>query len=62
MPKAGTHSFRRVLREHLAEEDLEQVGLFVSKRFPFAQFEGIRQGHITLQQIRPCLESDKFAE
>jgi hypothetical protein len=62
IPKTGTHSVRRALREHLAEDDLEQVGLFVSKRFPFAQFEGIRHGHITLQQIRPCLESDQFAE
>ncbi len=61
IPKTGTHSVRRALRGHLAEDDLEQVGLFVSKRFPFAQFEGIRHGHITLEQIRPCLESDQFA-
>lgn len=60
IPKTGTHSVRRALRVHLAEDDLEQVGLFVSKCFPFAEFEGIRHGHITLQQIRPCLEGDQF--
>lgn len=60
IPKTGTHSVRRALREHLAEDDLEQVGLFVSKRFPFAQFQGIRHGHITLRQIRPCLEPGQF--
>ena len=60
IPKTGTHSVRRALRAHLAADDLEQVGLFVSKRFPFAEFEGIRHGHITLQQIRPCLEGDQF--
>lgn len=60
IPKTGTHSVRRALRAHLAEDDLEQVGLFVSKRFPFAEFENIRHGHITLQQIRPCLEDGQF--
>lgn len=60
IPKTGTHAVRQALRAHLAEDDLEQVGLFVSKRFPFAEFQGTRHGHISLQQIRPCLEPDQF--
>ena len=34
IPKTGTHSVRQALREHMGPEDLEQVGLFVQKRFP----------------------------
>lgn len=60
IPKTGTHSVRQALREHLAEDDLEQVGLFVNKRFPFAEFADIRHGHLSLQQIRPCLEPGEF--
>lgn len=62
IPKTGTHSVRQALREHLAEDDLEQVGLFVEKRFPFAEFADIRHGHLSLQQIRPCLEPAEFDE
>lgn len=60
IPKTGTHSVRQALRHHLGDGDLEQVGLFVNKRFPFAEFADIRHGHISLQQIRPCLEQDQF--
>ena len=31
VPKTGTHSVRQALREHMSEEDIEQVGLFVAK-------------------------------
>lgn len=61
IPKTGTHSVRQALRQHLSAEDLEQVGLFVSKRFPFPEFEGVRHGHISLQEIRPCLGDETFA-
>lgn len=60
IPKTGTHSVRQALRQHLGVDDLEQVGLFVSKRFPFAEFADIRHGHINLQQIRPCLDEGQF--
>ena len=61
IPKTGTHSVRQALREHLSEEDLEQVGLFVNKRFPFEELAAIKHGHITLQQIRPFLGEEAFA-
>jgi hypothetical protein len=60
VPKTGTHSVRQALRQHLGANDLEQVGLFVNKRFPFAEFADIRHGHISLQQIRPCLDEGQF--
>lgn len=62
IPKTGTHSVRQALREHLSAEDLEQVGLFVNKRFPFEELAAIKHGHITLEQIRPFLGEQAFAE
>jgi hypothetical protein len=61
IPKTGTHSVRQALRAHLSAEDLEQVGLFVDKRFPFEELAAIRHGHISLQQIRPFLGEEAFA-
>ena len=62
IPKTGTHSVRRALREHLGPEDLEQVGLFVKKRFPFPEFANIQHGHISTRQIRPVLGDEEFAK
>ena len=61
IPKTGTHSVRRALREHLAEGDHEQVGLFVQKRLPFAPLAAMEHGHISLEQVRPFLNADWFA-
>ena len=61
IPKTGTHSVRRALREHLAEGDHEQVGLFVQKRLPFAPLAALEHGHISLTQVRPFLNADWFA-
>lgn len=61
IPKTGTHSVRQALREHLAEEDLEQVGLFAHKRFPFEELARIRHGHLTLDQVRPLIGEETFA-
>jgi hypothetical protein len=55
IPKTGTHAVRQALRAGLGAEDLEQVGLFVSKRFPFPEFADIRHGHLSARQIRPVL-------
>ena len=60
IPKTGTHSVRQALREHMSADDLEQVGLFVNKRFPFDELAKIRHGHITLQQVRPYLGEEQF--
>lgn len=38
VPKTGTHSVRQALREQMGDDDLEQVGLFVNKRFPMHGF------------------------
>lgn len=62
IPKTGTHSVRQALREHMSEDDLEQVGLFVNKRFPFEELATIKHGHITLEQIRPFLGDEAFAD
>ena len=61
IPKTGTHSVRQALRQHLHAEDLEQVGLFVNKRFPFKELAEVKHGHITLQQIRPLMGEDDFS-
>lgn len=60
IPKTGTHSVRQALREHMSAEDLEQVGLFINKRFPFEELAAIKHGHITLEQIRPFLGEEAF--
>ena len=61
VPKTGTHSVRQALREHMSQDDIEQVGLFVNKRFPFEELAAIRHGHLSLQQVRPFLGEDVFA-
>lgn len=60
IPKTGTHSIRQALRKHMGPEDLEQVGLFVQKRFPVAELARIGHGHITLEQIRPYMTPQDF--
>ena len=62
IPKTGTHSVRQALRQQMGEQDLEQVGLFVKKRFPFPEFAGIQHGHIGTRQIRPVLGEKMFGE
>jgi hypothetical protein len=44
VPKTGTHAVRQALREQMGEEDLEQVGLFVNKRFPWPTLAAIQLG------------------
>ncbi|GAC1634382.1 MAG: hypothetical protein NVS9B10_30430 [Nevskia sp.] len=61
IPKTGTHSVREALRRHLAEDDLEQVGLFVQKRFPFAALKDIRHGHLSARQIAPVIGAETYA-
>lgn len=61
VPKTGTHSVRQALREYLSPDDLEQVGLFVNKRFPMEELAAIRHGHLSLRQVRPHLGEQAFA-
>lgn len=60
VPKTGTHSVRQALREHMSEDDIEQVGLFVNKRFPYEELAAIRHGHLGLQQVRPYVGEETF--
>lgn len=61
VPKTGTHSVRQALRNHLSNDDIEQVGLFVNKRFPYEELAAIRHGHLSLRQVRPHLGEEIFA-
>ena len=61
VPKTGTHAVRQALREQLGEGDVEQVGLFVKKRFPWPALAAIRHGHLSLRQVRPYLGEDAFS-
>lgn len=60
VPKTGTHAVRQALREQMAPEDWEQVGLFVQKAFPVPELAAIRHGHLTLKQVRPYLQRQDF--
>lgn len=60
IPKTGTHSVRQALRQSMGENDIEQVGLFVKKKFPFPELADIPHGHITAQQIRPIVGEEIF--
>ena len=61
IPKTGTHSVRQALREHMVDGDIEQVGLFADKRFPFEGLAAARHGHLGLAQVRPFLGEEVFA-
>lgn len=60
IPKTGTHAVRRALREHMGPNDLEQVGLFVQKKFPIPELAKLQHGHLTLQQIRPYMRPEEW--
>ena len=61
IPKTGTHAVRQALREHLGSNDIEQVGMFVKKRFPYEDLARFRHGHLSLAQVRPYVGEDVFA-
>jgi len=60
IPKTGTHAVRQALRAHMGPQDLEQVGLFVQRKFPIAELASIGHGHVTLQQIRPYIRPEEW--
>ncbi|MEO7654610.1 MAG: sulfotransferase family 2 domain-containing protein [Sphingomicrobium sp.] len=60
IPKTGTHAVRHALREHMGPDDIEQVGLFVTKRFPIPELARFQHGHLSLQQLRPHLPPGDF--
>ncbi|MFL6722626.1 MAG: sulfotransferase family 2 domain-containing protein [Sphingomicrobium sp.] len=60
IPKTGTHSVRQALREHMGPRDLEQVGLFVQKRFPIPELAQLQHGHLSLRQVQPYLRPEEW--
>jgi hypothetical protein len=62
IPKTGTHSVRQALRAHMGPDDLEQVGLFVQKKFPIPELAQLQHGHLSLAQIQPYLRPEEFGE
>lgn len=60
VPKTGTHAIRQALREHMGDEDLEQVGLFVNRRFPWPDLAAVQHGHLPLRQVAPYLGAAAF--
>jgi hypothetical protein len=60
IPKTGTHSVRQALRNHLGPQDLEQVGLFVQKKFPIPELAQLQHGHLSLMQVRPYFGAGDF--
>ena len=62
VPKTGTHAVRQALRPHMAPGDMEQVGLFVQRKFPIADLAKLGHGHISLEQLRKFMDPAKFAE
>lgn len=62
VPKTGTHSVRQALRPHLAEDDMEQVGLFVQKRLPYPELAALQHGHLSAQQARPVIGEPDFTQ
>ena len=60
IPKTGTHSVRQALREHMGPQDLEQVGLFVQKKFPIPELAALQHGHLSLVQVEPFLRPEEF--
>jgi hypothetical protein len=61
IPKTGTHSVRQALRAHMGPDDLEQVGLFVQKKFPIPELAQLQHGHLSLAQVRPYLRPEEWA-
>jgi hypothetical protein len=62
IPKTATHAIRIALRPHLTEEDMEQVGLFIKKKFPYETLASIDHGHIKCTEIEPVLGKEAWKE
>jgi hypothetical protein len=62
IPKTGTHAVRQALREHMGPGDIEQVGLFVSRKFPWPELAAIGHGHLGLGQVAPYLGPDAMRD
>ena len=48
IPKTGTHAVRQALREHMGPDDIEQVGLFVDRKFPWPELAALEREEIAI--------------
>jgi hypothetical protein len=60
IPKTGTHSVRRALRQHLGPQDIEQVRLFEEKAFPIPELARLGHGHLSLREVQPFMSAKDF--
>lgn len=60
IPKTGTHSVRRALRDQLGPGDWEQVKLFENRSSPIPELAALGHGHITLEQLQPHMSEADF--
>ena len=56
MPKTGTHAVRELLREVQVDGDWEQQVLFGKQYVPIPEIARVGHGHISAQQLAPCLD------
>ena len=62
IPKTGTHAVRQALREHMGPGDIEQVGLFEQKKFPWPELAALGHGHLGLRQVAPFLGTEAMRD
>ena len=62
IPKTGTHAVRQALREHMGPDDIEQVGLFEQKKFPWPELAALGHGHLGLRQVAPFLGTEAMRD
>jgi hypothetical protein len=60
IPKTGTHSIRFALRPYLGPKDEEHVALFHHSKLITGNFEHRKNGHISVQEIRPWFSEDQW--
>jgi hypothetical protein len=58
IPKTGTHSIRFAVRPYLDEQDEEHVALFHHSKFNIEAFNDRKNGHFSVQEIRPHLSDE----
>ncbi|MCP5084471.1 MAG: sulfotransferase family protein [Alphaproteobacteria bacterium] len=58
VPKTATHAIRFALREYMAPDDVEQVGLFLKKRSHYPGIRDKMHGHIGAADLRAAVGAE----
>lgn len=58
--KTATHSIREALREHMGSDAWEQQFLFGRNVLPIPALAAIRNGHLSVKQLKPHLAEDMW--